>query len=97
MLAERLGVKARVQNTKATIRREVAVFRDAGRDVVDRFAFNGPAEPGHSQTSGGLLGQRGSLLKTPIVMLTRTLDIVAAHTQGASRINRAGIRTLRRR
>lgn len=94
-----LNLQARMDNTRRTIQTEVGLVRDIVGDVRDRFDLDPVTEPQSTRFRGGVLGQRGSLLKTPVDFAIKTLDNLVQHQQEFARINRqvVGAQGLRRR
>lgn len=83
--------QARIENARSTIRREAQIVTDIARDVRERLGQSA-MEPSTGRGLGGVLGQRGSLVKAPIVLVSRTADNLIEHVQGFARINRDLIR-----
>ncbi|MGH2626369.1 MAG: hypothetical protein ACRDHY_06930 [Anaerolineales bacterium] len=87
-----LRVQDRIENARRTVRREVGILRDVVEDVRERVDADTQVEPPHTRGRGGLLGQRGSLVKTPVAVVLDTGDNILEHVQGFARINRSMLR-----
>lgn len=87
-----LKLQDRIDNVRATARREVNILKDAFGDIKERLDADSITEPPSTRNLGGLLGQRGSLAKLPIITIVKTMDNGFEHVQGMARINRSQLR-----
>ena len=81
-------IKKRIDSVKVLVRGELDLAKGVVEDVKERIDLDAQTEPQNTKNLGGLAGERGSLIKTPIKVIAGTIDNLAKFVQDNAIITR---------
>lgn len=86
-------IKKRIDSVKTLVRGELDLAKGVLEDVKERINLDAQTEPQNTKNLGGIAGQRGSLIKTPIKIISGTVDNLAKFVQDNATITREILRS----